>query len=237
MLLETVWKKEKSKWSLGLRWGTCSWVIREASRMLSVLGKNFFSQVALLAFSKATWLGFESLCTVIAYRNLVNTSSTSQMLRLLNCTFDYFSAFVRLEVICPQLVRFFQCQKSLSSMKNKILLLLLLLYFTHVISFSSPRGKTAVEAADEIINSHLPKLMELGASGEIHVDNIDVFCEKGVFDLNSTRRILQSGKEMGLQINFHGDELHPMKAAEVWLTFCFSVVNTHTTEDFIQRWQ
>ncbi|ELW61513.1 putative imidazolonepropionase [Tupaia chinensis] len=58
-------------------------------------------------------------------------------------------------------------------------------------------------------------LKELGRSGEIHVDNIDVFCEKGVFDLDSTRRILQSGKDIGLQINFHGDELHPMKAAEL----------------------
>lgn len=65
------------------------------------------------------------------------------------------------------------------------------------------------------------------------MDNIDVFCEKGVFDLDSTRRILQSGKEMGLQINFHGDELHPMKAAEVGLTFCFSFVNTHAMENFI----
>lgn len=103
--------------------------------------------------------------------------------------------------------------------------------FPHVISFSSSRGKTAPEAADEIINSHLPKLKELGKSGVIHVDNIDVFCEKGVFDLDSTRRILQSGKEMRLQINFHGDELHPMKAAEVWLTFCFSFVSTHATEN------
>lgn len=55
-------------------------------------------------------------------------------------------------------------------------------------------------------------------SGEIHVNNIDVFCEKGVFDLESTRRILQAGKDIGLQINFHGDELHPMKSAEVRLS-------------------
>uniref|UniRef100_A0A8D2BNC5 imidazolonepropionase n=1 Tax=Sus scrofa TaxID=9823 RepID=A0A8D2BNC5_PIG len=58
-------------------------------------------------------------------------------------------------------------------------------------------------------------LQELGRNGEIRVDNIDVFCEKGVFDLEATRRILQSGKDAGLQINFHGDELHPMKAAEL----------------------
>ncbi|XP_029810138.1 probable imidazolonepropionase isoform X3 [Suricata suricatta] len=86
---------------------------------------------------------------------------------------------------------------------------------TYCGAHSVPKGKTATEAADEIINNHLPKLKELGSRGEIHVDNIDVFCEKGVFDLNSTRRILQSGKDLGLQINFHGDELHPMKAAEL----------------------
>ncbi|XP_009084902.3 probable imidazolonepropionase [Serinus canaria] len=78
-----------------------------------------------------------------------------------------------------------------------------------------PKGKTATEATDDIINNHLPKLKELKLSGEIDVNNIDVFCEKGVFDLESTRRILQAGKDIGLQINFHGDELHPMKSAEL----------------------
>uniref|UniRef100_A0A8C0UTQ0 Probable imidazolonepropionase n=1 Tax=Cyanistes caeruleus TaxID=156563 RepID=A0A8C0UTQ0_CYACU len=76
-------------------------------------------------------------------------------------------------------------------------------------------GKTATEATDDIINNHLPKLKELKLSGEINVNNIDVFCEKGVFDLECTRRILQAGKDIGLQINFHGDELHPMKSAEL----------------------
>ncbi|KAM9230037.1 putative imidazolonepropionase isoform 3-T3 [Dugong dugon] len=86
---------------------------------------------------------------------------------------------------------------------------------TYCGAHSVPKGKTATEAADDIVNNHLPKLKELGRSGEIHIDNIDVFCEKGVFDLSSTRRILQGGKDIGLQINFHGDELHPMKAAEL----------------------
>uniref|UniRef100_A0A8B9VG47 Probable imidazolonepropionase n=1 Tax=Anas zonorhyncha TaxID=75864 RepID=A0A8B9VG47_9AVES len=86
---------------------------------------------------------------------------------------------------------------------------------TYCGAHSVPKGKTATEAADDIINNHLPKLKELKLSGEMHVNNIDVFCEKGVFDLDSTRRILQAGKDIGLQINFHGDELHPMKSAEL----------------------
>jgi imidazolonepropionase-like amidohydrolase len=49
----------------------------------------------------------------------------------------------------------------------------------------------------------------------LSVENIDVFCEKSVFDTEQSRRILQAGKEIGLRINFHGDELNPMKSAEV----------------------
>ncbi|XP_075408835.1 putative imidazolonepropionase [Tenrec ecaudatus] len=86
---------------------------------------------------------------------------------------------------------------------------------TYCGAHSVPRGKTATEAAEDIVKHHLPTLKALRSSGEVPVDNIDVFCEKGVFDLHSTRRILQGGKDIGLQINFHGDELHPMKAAEL----------------------
>ncbi|CAB1345977.1 unnamed protein product [Coregonus sp. 'balchen'] len=51
--------------------------------------------------------------------------------------------------------------------------------------------------------------------GALRVDNIDVFCEQGVFDLASTCSILQAGLDMGLNINFHGDELHPMNSAQL----------------------
>lgn len=53
------------------------------------------------------------------------------------------------------------------------------------------------------------------ASGELHVDNIDVFCEKGVFDVAQSRRILEAGKSMGLRINFHGEEIYRLNSAEV----------------------
>lgn len=53
------------------------------------------------------------------------------------------------------------------------------------------------------------------SAGTLRVDNIDVFCEQGVFDLDSTRSILQAGKDLGLHMNFHGDELHAMNAAQV----------------------
>ncbi|XP_053318016.1 probable imidazolonepropionase [Spea bombifrons] len=86
---------------------------------------------------------------------------------------------------------------------------------TYCGAHSVPKGKSAIEAADDIISNHLPALKQLALNGEIHVDNIDVFCEKGVFDLESSRRILQAGKAIGLHLNFHGDELSPMKSAEM----------------------
>ncbi|XP_020619439.1 probable imidazolonepropionase [Orbicella faveolata] len=77
------------------------------------------------------------------------------------------------------------------------------------------RGSTPEEATDNVVNYQIPKLQELMKNEEINVDNIDVFCEKGVFGLDETRRILEAGKAAGLALNFHGDELHPMKAAEL----------------------
>ncbi len=71
------------------------------------------------------------------------------------------------------------------------------------------------EATQDIVAVQLPKIKTHIASSELQVDNIDVFCEKGVFDLNSTRCILKAGKDMGLNINFHGDELHNMNSAHV----------------------
>ena len=50
----------------------------------------------------------------------------------------------------------------------------------------------------------------------MRVDNIDVFCEKGVFSCDQSRRILEAGRERGgWKMNFHGDELNPIGGAEV----------------------
>ncbi|XP_075218956.1 putative imidazolonepropionase [Lycorma delicatula] len=78
-----------------------------------------------------------------------------------------------------------------------------------------PRGKTSDEATDSIINDQIPAIKELMSKNEIEVDNIDVFCDKGIFDVKQTYNILKAGSEIGLAINFHGDELHPMKSAEM----------------------
>lgn len=77
------------------------------------------------------------------------------------------------------------------------------------------RGSTAEKATADVINKQLPAIIDLMKTGDLHVDNIDVFCENGVFDLEQSRAILKAGKEAGLNINFHGDELHPLNGAEV----------------------
>ncbi|XP_068611497.1 probable imidazolonepropionase [Brachionichthys hirsutus] len=78
-----------------------------------------------------------------------------------------------------------------------------------------PKGKTVAEATEDILQVQLPRLKQQISAGALTVDNIDVFCEQGAFDLGSTRAILQAGKDMGLNINFHGDELHPMNSARL----------------------
>merc|ERR1712037_979525 len=45
--------------------------------------------------------------------------------------------------------------------------------------------------------------------------NIDVFCEKGVFEIQDSQRILKAGKAAGFRVNFHGDELNPLGGAEM----------------------
>ncbi|XP_024144449.1 probable imidazolonepropionase [Oryzias melastigma] len=78
-----------------------------------------------------------------------------------------------------------------------------------------PKGRTEEEATADILQVQLPRLKELMSAGSLQVDNIDVFCERGVFGLSSAHRILQAGRDMGLNINFHGDELHPMNSAQM----------------------
>jgi len=80
------------------------------------------------------------------------------------------------------------------------------------------RGSTSEEATNDIISVQLPDIKRRVDSRQLHVDNIDVFCEQGVFDVEQTRRILTAGQQAGLAANFHGEELHCLHSAEV-ITF------------------
>ena len=62
-----------------------------------------------------------------------------------------------------------------------------------------PRGGNMDTATEDVINNQLVKVMEGVKDGSLKVENIDVFCEKGVFELKQSRRILEAGKEAGLR--------------------------------------
>ena len=50
---------------------------------------------------------------------------------------------------------------------------------------------TAVEATQDILQRQLPALAVLKQRGEIQVDNVDVFFDKGIFEYEDTKRILE----------------------------------------------
>jgi len=80
---------------------------------------------------------------------------------------------------------------------------------------SIPKGSTAAATTKDIIEVQLPAIAKLKAAGEISPDFIDVFCEKNIFEIEDSRKILLAGKAIGLAANFHGEELNPLRSAEM----------------------
>ncbi|KAH7966251.1 hypothetical protein HPB49_014801 [Dermacentor silvarum] len=78
-----------------------------------------------------------------------------------------------------------------------------------------PKGKSAEEATEDIVTRQLPEIKRRILEGTLTVENIDVFCEKGVFDVDSSRKILQAGREAGLRLNFHAEELNWIGGVEM----------------------
>jgi imidazolonepropionase len=86
---------------------------------------------------------------------------------------------------------------------------------TYLGAHTIPKGRSSSDYVKDIIDNHLPALKASIDEGEIRVDNIDVFHEHHVFETEETRKILCAGHRMGLHVNFHGDQLHPMNSAEL----------------------
>jgi imidazolonepropionase len=61
-----------------------------------------------------------------------------------------------------------------------------------------------------VINKMLPKV-----AAEKLAEFNDVFCERGVFTPEQTRRILEAGKKYGLTPKIHADEIEPYEGAEL----------------------
>ena len=66
------------------------------------------------------------------------------------------------------------------------------------------------EYVDTVVEEMLPKVKELNLA-----KFCDVFCEKGVFNIDQSRRILLAGSERGLTPKIHADEMAPLGGAEL----------------------
>ncbi|CAG9330710.1 unnamed protein product [Blepharisma stoltei] len=73
-------------------------------------------------------------------------------------------------------------------------------------------GKTAQEMVDDIVNHQIPVIKQLKDNGEINPEMIDVFCEKNVYEIEETKAILEAGKRIGLEANFHGEEIEYLES-------------------------
>ncbi|MHA1906183.1 MAG: imidazolonepropionase [Candidatus Thorarchaeota archaeon] len=70
-------------------------------------------------------------------------------------------------------------------------------------------GKTD-DFVDLVINNMIPSV-----AAENLAEFCDVFCEKGVFDVEQSRRILSAAKDAGMKIKVHADEIVQLGGAEL----------------------
>lgn len=63
---------------------------------------------------------------------------------------------------------------------------------------------------EEIINNHIPYIVDNNLA-----EYIDVFCERGVFTVEESKRILEAGISKGLKAKIHGDEIESIGGGEL----------------------
>lgn len=73
-----------------------------------------------------------------------------------------------------------------------------------------PPGYTEADYTSQVVEQMLPHVAEQGIA-----EFCDVFCEKGVFGLASSTRILNQARELGLKLKIHADELESFGGAEL----------------------
>jgi imidazolonepropionase len=61
-----------------------------------------------------------------------------------------------------------------------------------------------------VVNEMIPKVAEKGLA-----EFCDAQCERGIFSLDQSRRVLAAGKNLGLKPKLHADELSPQSGAEL----------------------
>jgi imidazolonepropionase len=74
------------------------------------------------------------------------------------------------------------------------------------------RGRDDAAAAyiENVIEEQLPRVVEQGIA-----TSCDVFCERGVFDIDMSRRLLTRAREFGLGARLHADQLNATGGAEL----------------------
>ena len=74
------------------------------------------------------------------------------------------------------------------------------------------RGRDDAAAAyiENVIEEQLPRVVDQGIA-----TSCDVFCERGVFDIDMSRRLLTRAKELGLGARLHADQLNATGGAEL----------------------
>jgi len=65
-----------------------------------------------------------------------------------------------------------------------------------------PRGRSSDEYVDLVIKEMLPRV----ASGKL-AEFCDIFCERGYFDIEQSRKILTAAKKLGFKLRAHVDQL------------------------------
>jgi len=78
---------------------------------------------------------------------------------------------------------------------------------TYLGAHTFPIDKSREEYIEEVLNS-LEKIKP-------YAEFCDIFCEKGVFTLEESKRILQAAKNMGFKIKLHSEQLNTSHSAEL----------------------
>jgi imidazolonepropionase len=73
-----------------------------------------------------------------------------------------------------------------------------------------PHKMQADEYVDVVVNEMLPRV-----TSESLAEFCDVFCERGYFDIEQSRRILNSAKRLGLRLRIHADQLSNSGSAKL----------------------
>ncbi len=85
---------------------------------------------------------------------------------------------------------------------------------TFMAAHAIPPGRDRERYVDDIVTDMLPRVVAMaesqaekyGVSAEFMMPYIDVFCDRGYFTLDDTRKIFEASKRLGLKTRVHSDE-------------------------------